>query len=274
MGNHIVEILNRKGARKVQEVPSDVLKLINHGEIETVNLVEWLAVDHTKLIRAVFPGFKMDSAKIDQISRNIKSLKKPTAMAVTKLVGSTLYEMHSGTKNLESLFSKLSAHPSDSVRCYAPYLIAPGENGSIQKKLEAIAGLAADKHFGVREVVWMALRPEIEKTLEDSIGILSRWAMSPDENLRRFASESTRPRGVWCKHLDRLKEEPEMALPLLENLRSDRSKYVRDSVGNWLNDASKTRPDFVAKLCKRWEKESPTKETAYIIRRGMRNMAK
>jgi len=70
----------------------------------------------------------------------------------------------------------LSAHTSDSIRCYAPYLISLNEKLSIQDKFNAAKHLVADKHFGVREIVWMALRPEIDKNLNLSIEFLANWA--------------------------------------------------------------------------------------------------
>ena len=56
-------------------------------------------------------------------------------------------------------------------------------------------------------------------------------------------------------------------------MKTDKAKYVQDSVGNWLNDASKTRPDFVVALCERWENESPAKETKYIVKKALRTLA-
>jgi 3-methyladenine DNA glycosylase AlkC len=69
-----------------------------------------------------------------------------------------------------------------------------------------------------------------------------------------------------------LKHEPQRALPLLEPLRADRSKYVRDSVANWLNDAAKTQPAWVRDVAARWEKESPFPETASLLSRALRSL--
>ncbi|MEM6894864.1 MAG: DNA alkylation repair protein [Bacteroidota bacterium] len=268
------EILNRKGARKVQDISEEVLNYLNKGTMETVNLTEWLAIDHVKLIKAVFPEFGVEQKSIKQISKAIASQKKPTAMSTTKLVGTMLYETYANAEGFNELIDRISNHNSDTVRCYATYLIGLNERLSIKEKLEQSRELVADHHFGVREVVWMALRPEIEDNLEPALGILNNWTSDPDENIRRFTTEATRPRGVWCKHIDQLKEHPELALLILENLKSDSSKYVQDSVGNWLNDASKTRPDFVMELTEKWQREAPSTETEKIIKRARRTIDK
>ena len=43
------DILLRKGARKASEIPEHVHHLLQSGTIESVNLTEWLAVDHILL---------------------------------------------------------------------------------------------------------------------------------------------------------------------------------------------------------------------------------
>ena len=253
---NIQEILARKGAQKVTEIPHDVLALLNAGTIPTVNLTEWLAVDHSQLVKRVFPSMGIDAPMISQVVEEINRQKKPSTMNVIKVVGSFLHEKYANTPQYTTLFQQLSMHLSDSVRCYACYFVASNPAIPLVDKLNLLKPLVADNHFGVREVVWMALRPE----------------MSDNPNIRRFSCEALRPRGVWCMHIEALKETPEIYLPVLEKLRADPSRYVQDSVGNWLNDASKSRPHFVAAVCERWEKESPVKETQYIIKKASRSI--
>lgn len=267
------EIENRKGARKIQDIPKEVLDLLNKGKIPSVNLTEWLAVNQVELIKNTFPKIDLKDS-INSLTRAIEQQKKPSTMGSIKIIGQNLYEYSRQSKNLEATIKNLSNHESDTIRCYATYLIALDSNLNILEKLEHSRKLIADKHFGVREIVWMALRPEIADNLTQSIQILSEWTKDSDENIRRFTTEATRPRGVWCKHIEALKENPETGLFILEQLKSDKSIYVQNSVGNWLNDASKTQPEFVINLCKKWKIDSPTIETKKIIKRALRTITK
>ena len=267
------EILQRKGARKAQEIPKEVQELLNKGVIETVNLTEWLAVNQSQLIENQFP--QMDLNQLIQPSiQKIKNQKKPTAMSTTKVVGEVLANHCQDQNSHQLIIGTLLKQTSDVLRSYASYIVALHPVWTIREKLEQSRSIVADTHFGVREIVWMALRPEIEKELIHAVDILADWTPNDDENIRRFTTEVSRPRGVWCKHIDQLKEEPEIALPILEPLKSDPAKYVQDSVSNWLNDASKSRPDFVVDLCSRWLQESPTKETEKIVKRARRTLDK
>lgn len=166
-------------------------------------------------------------------------------------------------------FEELRAHPNDTVRGWAAYMLAAAPGLTLAERLNRMKPLAADPHFGVREWAWLAVREEIARDIRASIRLLTPWTADPSPNVRRFASEATRPRGVWCTHIEELKQNPELGLPILEPLRLDDSRYVRDSVANWLNDASKTRPDWVREICAKWERDAP-----YIARRASRTLSK
>ncbi|MBQ4816794.1 DNA alkylation repair protein [Bacillus pumilus] len=268
------EIINRKGARKGSDIPHDVLILLNQGEIESVNLTEWLAVNHMTLIQQVLPSVGLEH-HLDDVSAEITKQKTESGMKAIRLIGQLLDDvLHEENEEKQTeVLQAFAHHVSDSVRCWAAYMNKQSLS-TLEEKLTYIQPFAADHHFGVREIAWMSVRESLSLQLDQSIEHLTEWAKSEDENLRRFAVEAIRPRGVWTKHIELLKKEPERALPILNLLKADPSTYVQDSVGNWLNDASKTQPNWVTNLCDQWSKDSDTKATSRIVKKAKRTIVK
>ncbi|AXK19018.1 TPA: DNA alkylation repair protein [Bacillus toyonensis] len=267
-------ILNRKGARKVNEIPKEVLQLLQQGKVESVNLTEWLAINHIELLKNVLPLIGLKNS-LESIVAELEKQNVETGMKVIRITGTLLDEiiLKENEGNKEDVLLKLSNHISDSVRCWAAFMNKKSNN-TLKDTLTYIRPFAADHHFGVREIAWMSIREDLSQNIEKSVELLVEWAKSEDENIRRFSVESIRPRGVWSKHIETLKQEPEKALPILNLLKSDPSKYVQDSVGNWLNDASKTKPDWVMNLCEEWEKDTDIKSTSRIIKKAKRTILK
>jgi 3-methyladenine DNA glycosylase AlkC len=262
----------RKGARSIKDIPPTVLQQLNHGEIATVNLVEWLAIDQAQLLGHVLQPLGR-SAYLPPILATVAALKKPTVNSLNQAIGAGLLAQATAA-NDTAFLQTLATHPADMVRCWAAYTVGGNNRLTVEEMLQRIQPFAADEHFGVREISWLATRPTIARCLAQSIQLLSGWAKHGDAHIRRFASEATRPRGVWCSHIEALKQSPEQALDILQPLKADPARYVQDSVGNWLNDAAKTRPDFVQQLCQQWTAQSPGPATAYIVKKALRSIGK
>lgn len=261
--------LKRKGARTIKDIPDDILEDLNDGLIESANLMEWLAIDQKYLLRQVLTKHgRMQYFEV--IDRELKQLKKPTISTTNQVIGQHLL-LQALENDDEEWVLNLLLHPADSVRCWICYSIGFHPKWTLKEKFEHIITPAQDYHFGVREVAWMAMRQNIIDKLDDSLDILQSWVQHPNENVRRFACEATRPRGVWCAHIHTLRNNPHKAIQMLETLAQDPSKYVQNSVGNWLNDAAKTQPDFVKVLCEKW-RNYQNKNTNYIIRRALRSV--
>lgn len=250
-----------RAATRPADVPPAVRRELNAGTRETRTLAEGLAVDFAALLRAAAPELpaaahaRMRAAADGGVTRRCA------------LAGGLLLAGFG-----PGGYGRFRAHASDTVRGWAAYLLAATPGLPLAARLKEIRPLADDPHFGVREWAWLALRPHVAAEPEAAIRLLTPWTAAATANLRRFASEATRPRGVWCTHITALKERPELGLRLLEPLRADPEKYVQNSVANWLNDAAKSRPDFVQSLCARWRRESPGPATDYICRRALRNV--
>jgi 3-methyladenine DNA glycosylase AlkC len=260
----------RVGSKTIKEIPTEVLDLLNKGEIETANLMEWLAVDQQRLLENVLPKEYVGLAK--QISKEVLSESKISANKLSSLIAQKLYE-HDESEGNNLLFDFCKTHNSDTVRCWAAYMLSFDTEIALQKLFEKAKYFADDSHFGVREVAWFACRQKVIEQLNESLKLLVGFAQHKSANIRRFACELTRPRGVWCKHIEALKQNPELAINLLSELKADPDKYVQDSLANWLNDASKTKPAWVQELCNKWLKEnSSCKATHYIVKRALRSL--
>jgi 3-methyladenine DNA glycosylase AlkC len=256
------------------DIPVQVLEGINRGELETLTLVELLAADQVQVIRNTLGQSQFEwlvSACVSTLELNPEF----TFTQKMKAIGQTLVkELTKANKEMAfiDLFSKAT---SDIVRSYVAYLIGFQTEWTIAQKLELIFPLADDPNPGVREFAWMAVRDHLMKDTETAVELLTPWVSDASANIRRFATEVTRPKGVWCKQWELMKQQPELALGLLDPLAADQNKYVQNSVANWMNDASKSRPDFVAETTKRWlDQYQGNKATAYIVKRSLRTLEK
>jgi 3-methyladenine DNA glycosylase AlkC len=119
-----------------------------------------------------------------------------------------------------------------------------------------------------------AMRPLIEKYPEESIAIVLTWSKDPNVHVRRLASECMRIRLPWAKKslvaLDYFKSYKQ----ILTNLNADTEKFVQKSVGNNLNDLMKEEPAKAKEIISEWQKNSPSKETLWIIKHGLRSERK
>ncbi len=247
----------RKGAARVSDVSEETRRQLSAGLLETASLAEALAIDMEALFQAAFPEHAEDfSARLrpgDGISRRMAA------------AGECLHEVL-GLEGMETV----AAHPSDMVRGWAAFMIGAAPGLPLAKRLDRVRLVADDNHFAVREWAWMAMRPHVAQDVDWALALLLPWVKDGSARIRRFAVECTRPRGVWSAHLPELKAQPEKALALLEPLRAEKDRYPRDSVGNWLNDAAKTRPEWVRELCARWRRESFAPETERICAKALR----
>ena len=117
-----------------------------------------------------------------------------------------------------------------------------------------------------------AVRPFIIADEERMMAQMYAWSKDENEHIRRLASEGCRPQLPWTQSLPKFKQDPAPILPILEQLKTDPSLYVRKSVANNLNDISKTHPDLVTKLAQDWYGENDY--TNWIVKHGCRTLLK
>lgn len=152
-----------------------------------------------------------------------------------------------------------------------PYLILPDfvevfGQGKEHWELSMQALEAFTQHSSAE----FAVRAFIIRDQDRMMKQMLKWSASDNEHVRRLASEGSRPRLPWGQALTRFKKDPSPVLPVLEQLKSDPSLYVRKSVANHLNDIAKDHPELVVDIAKRWHGSHP--DTDWIVRHACRTL--
>ena len=194
----------RRSLRKA-DVPCDVLRQLAEGEVETRNLMEWLAADMALLARAV--ARQTSSRSIQRaLEEAALQIEGQSILARLRIFGRALAAVVPSFTN--TAFCALIEHRSDLVRQWACYAVNDQSiSGSVPQRLKWTLPFAADKNMSVREAAWMAFRPHIGRDLQLALKLLAGTARESNPNLRRFAVEVTRPRSVWGNHIEELKEK-------------------------------------------------------------------
>lgn len=136
-------------------------------------------------------------------------------------------------------------------------------------------GLDALHEITRRFTAEFALRFFLDDFPGPTLARLETWSRDPNYHVRRLCSEGTRPLLPWAP---RLTLDPAAALPLLDALAADPTRYVTRSVANHLNDIAKRDPDLVVSTLARWRDEAAAgravPDIAFITRNATRTLVK
>ncbi len=148
---------------------------------------------------------------------------------------------------------------------YAPHIFFVADFGLGRWETSMRAQYELTQLFTAEYSIRMFLEREPERTMAR----LRQWATDPNPDVRRLASEGSRPRLPWAPRLRRFQLDPAPVLELLEMLKDDPSLYVRRSVANNLNDIGKDHPELLVATCRRWMTDA-TGERRWLIRHALR----
>ncbi|MCU0327884.1 MAG: DNA alkylation repair protein [Chitinophagales bacterium] len=154
---------------------------------------------------------------------------------------------------------------------YAPYaeFIAAYACDSLNLRLALNALKETTKRFSAENAIRFFINAYPDQTYKT----LYDWSKDENYHVRRLCSEGTRPKLPWSAKIN---TPIEMALPILEALHADKTRYVTRSVANHLNDLSKIYKDLVISLLKSWHvaKLQTKSELDFITKHASRTLIK
>jgi 3-methyladenine DNA glycosylase AlkC len=154
---------------------------------------------------------------------------------------------------------------------YAPFaeFVAKFGCNKAHLKISLAALYEITQRFSAEDAIRYFLNAFPQETLKE----LKSWSKDSHYHVRRLCSEGTRPKLPWSQKIN---IPATAALPLLDNLFSDKTRYVTRSVANHINDISKTDPNLALATLIKWEKSGKQREGEmdYIIRHALRTLVK
>lgn len=114
-----------------------------------------------------------------------------------------------------------------------------------------------------------AIRPFIERYPKQTLEVMEKSSRQRSFHLRRLASEGLRPGLPWARKLDLFVDNPAPVFRILNNLKSDRSLFVRKSVANHMSDWLKVNEAAALKQLQAWAKlKNP--DTRWIVGKAIK----
>lgn len=154
---------------------------------------------------------------------------------------------------------------------YAPYTDYVAKYGCTAEHLDF--SLGALREMTMRFSAEDAIRYFINAFPQETLQQLLHWSTDAHYHVRRLCSEGTRPKLPWAQKINIPVTAP---LPILDNLFTDKTRFVTRSVANHLNDIAKIDPDLAIETLTKWRaagKQQPG-EMDYITRHALRTLVK
>lgn len=227
-------------------------------------------------VQAVCPDFDAEQFAREVIA-DLPALPLKARIARTS-AGLHTHLPVTGAQAIDVLLRSLPATPEEAgvTSDFGLHLYSPHSDyvarycrtrGHLTTSLDALARMTC--YFTAED----AARYFITDFPKETMAAVDGWARHPDHRVRRLASESTRPTLPWSI---RIPLAIDAALPVLDQLYADSSRYVTRSVANHLHDLSADHPGIVLATLHRWRStgQATDKEFEFIAREALRTLLK
>ena len=158
---------------------------------------------------------------------------------------------------------------------FGDFIFAPVGDLVALKGLETAPDLSLDllEEITQRFSMEWSIRPFLNRWPDLVLARMAEWVEHESYHVRRLVSEGTRPRLPWAANISLGVTE---AMPLLDALHADPTRYVTRSVANHLNDISKKDADAVLAMLAAWKQagRQDAKELDWMTRHALRTLVK